>query len=392
MSSIKRVFVIGSTGSIGTNVLGVMESLNRIAIQADEEPPYQVVGLAARQNGRLLHQQMKIWSPLVVSIEDSRAYDDLKGAFPEKHVHRNMGEALRSCDFDLLVNSVVGGCGLEPTMMALERGVDVALANKETLVSGGALVMEALKRSGSRLIPIDSEHAALMSLLDKVDKQQISKVMLTASGGPFFKHATPSCDPSIQEVTSHPTWRMGQKISVDSATMMNKGFEIIEAHHLFGLPYERIEAIIHPESYLHALVQTVDGALYGHMSVPDMRLAIQNALTWPKIKSSGVEPLDLTQIRTMHFYSVDVKRYPLFDLALACGKEGGSLATVLNAANDMAVMLFLQGKINYKMLFSVIHRIVSNYSNRPISGLEDVLALNREVKRQVLEDVRRNGT
>ena len=299
-----------------------------------------------------------------------------------------MVDALQEASFDLLVNAVVGSAGLLPTATAIQKGVSIALANKETLVMAGEWITQQAQKHKVDLIPIDSEHSALSMLLRRIPRQNVHRLILTASGGPFFKKSVQN--PSIKEVISHPTWSMGAKISVDSATMMNKGLEIIEAHHLFATPYDRIEAIIHPQSCVHAFVETIDTELYAQMGHTDMRIPIQHALTYPKEQPSSLERFRLWDKGGLYFYPVDSSEYPLLDLAIECGKKGGSAPLVLNAANEAAVGLFLGGKISFEMIFSIVHRTISSYNTLPLRDIEEIVSLDQEIKERIWKDHCRN--
>ncbi|NLJ80553.1 MAG: 1-deoxy-D-xylulose-5-phosphate reductoisomerase [Firmicutes bacterium] len=363
-----NIVILGSTGSIGTQTLDVIRHLSAC----------KVLGLAAGTNLNLLRKQVQEFQPDLVSIEDSQDAGLLRDEFSVKAYSGLEGLLTLATDprCDIVVVALVGALGLKPTLAALRAGKRVALANKETLVAAGHLVMEFK----SQIVPIDSEHSALWNLFWGRDKDQISKIILTASGGPFLKHKGSLEDVTVQEALAHPRWEMGDKISIDSATLMNKGLEVIEAHWLFGFPYDKIEVVIHPESLVHSLVQLHDGSFLAHLGRADMRIPIQYALSYPQVVPSAVEPLDLTKCGPLSFLPVDRQRFPSLDLAYRAGRSGGEQPIALNAANEEAVRAFLQGELKFKEIPRLVREVTAGFSGKSFPSLEQILAIDAEAR------------
>jgi 1-deoxy-D-xylulose-5-phosphate reductoisomerase len=283
----------------------------------------------------------------------------------------------------------VGFAGLPATLWALERGVDLALANKESLVSGGDLALAAWKRGGGRLLPVDSEHSAAFQLLDRAEPETVHSLVLTASGGPFRGRARGDLeDVTSSEALAHPTWNMGPKITVDSATLMNKGLELIEAHYLFGLPYDRIEVVVHPTSVVHALVRFRDGASLAHLGYPDMRVPISYALTYPERAATPIEPLDLATGLILEFRAPDLDAFPCLALARAAGEAGDTAPCVLNAANEVAVAAFLDGDLPFLGIPGVVERTLARINCVPAADLAELTAMDAEARRVASESTR----
>jgi 1-deoxy-D-xylulose-5-phosphate reductoisomerase len=358
---VKRLAILGSTGSIGRSALEVAASLG---------PEVEVVALAAGRNGALLAEQAAAWAGrrrpggrLLVSLGDeggAAALRDAVAGLPCDVVAGPEGilAAATHADADLVLAAVVGFAGLAPTLAALDAGKDVALANKEALVAGGALVRAAQRRTGARLFPVDSEHAALAQCLEGRANGEVKRLVLTASGGPF--RAWPAAEVAAATpaaALAHPVWDMGAKITVDSATLLNKGLEVIEAHWLFDMPYERIDVLIHPQSVVHSLVELTDGSYLAQLATADMRLPIQYALTWPERRALrlAADPLELARIGRLEFEPLDAARFPCFDLAVAAGRAGGVAPAVMSAANEVAVAAFLAERVS----FGAIPRIIA---------------------------------
>jgi 1-deoxy-D-xylulose-5-phosphate reductoisomerase len=340
---VRRVVILGSTGSIGTQALAVVRR---------NPERFQVVGLAAATSQELLVGQVREFMPPVVAVSDEEAAAHLREALQglrdvEVVAGTDAAERLaRDAEADMVLNAMVGAIGLAPTLAALQSGKMLALANKESLVVGGDLVMDLVKGEPERLVPVDSEHAALAQCLRGERRDDLRRVIITASGGPFRGWTRDDlARASVAEALAHPTWNMGPKITVDSATLMNKGLEVIEAHHLFGLDYERIDVVVHPESIVHGLAQFADGSIVAQMSVPDMALPIQLALAYPDRLGAGIRPLDLPAIGSLSFESFDREAFPSLDLAYRAGRGGATYPAVLNAANEVAVHAFLEGRI-----------------------------------------------
>jgi len=356
----KRVVILGSTGSIG-------ESALRVAEQLPSE--LSVVGLAAEKNYERLLEQARRFNVSDVALADRAAAEACAASAPAgTRVHRGEDGVLEltGIDCDLVLCAVVGIAGLGPTLAAVRRGIDVALATKEVLVAAGAIVTEAARKHGARLLPVDSEHSAMFQCIDPGGTQRVARILLTASGGPFARRKDMDFDKvTVREALAHPRWDMGRKVSVDSATLMNKGLEIMEARWLFGVDLERIEILVHPESIVHSMVEFVDGSVMAQLSVPDMRLAIQYALTYPERLDGGLPKLDLLSVGALHFEKPDRDRFPCLGLAVEAGRRGGTMPAVLNAANEVAVHLFLDGRIPFSGIWRTVQDVMEAHS--PVS-------------------------
>lgn len=371
----KRLAILGSTGSIGQSALSVV---------AEHPEEFQVVGLAAGKNVKLLAEQIRRFRPAVVSVQDEAAAQSLAGRVngpgaPDILWGPAGAQAVASLpEADLVLSAMVGAVGLEPTLAAIEAGKTVALANKETLVAAGPLVMARVRAKGLALIPVDSEHSAIFQSLQGQRQEDIKKLWLTASGGPFrswtqeqLARVTP------EQALKHPNWNMGAKITVDSATMMNKALEVIEASVLFGLPASRIEVCIHPQSIIHSLVEFVDGSWLAQLGRPDMRVPIAYALTYPRRLPLNSTPLDLAQVARLTFEPPDFTRFPALRLGYEAAKAGGTLPAVLNAANEVAVAAFLEGRLPFLGIPRVVEQTMAAHKNEALNDLEQVLAVNR---------------
>jgi len=367
---VTRLVVLGATGSIGASALDVAAELgDRLT----------VTGLACRSDWQGLAELAARWRPAAVAIEDEAAWKAAGGAdaFPSGTEvlagSSGVAELAAHGDADIVLNGIVGAAGLGPTLSALEAGRRVALANKESLVVGGDLVMQHAREPG-RLLPVDSEHNAIWQLLEGRDRARVARVVLTASGGPF--RATPRerlAGVTPQEALAHPTWSMGPKVTVDSATLANKGLEVIEAHHLFGLDYDEIDVVIHPQSIVHGLVELVDGTLFAELGPPDMRAPIRAALTWPDRVPVG-RRTDLTALGGLTFERPDPHRFPMLALAREAGRAGGTAPAVFNAANEVAVEAFLRGAIGFLDIPAICDRVLAAHDARPARTVEDLLA------------------
>lgn len=372
----KRLGILGSTGSIGVNCLKVVESL---------PVEFEVVYLAAHSNVALLHEQTRRFRPRAVAIVQppQANVDSLRAGCKELGAELLFGvEALVELaardDIDVLVNAVVGSAGLPATLRALENGTTVALANKETLVTGGELVMSCAKRHSAPLIPIDSEHSALWQCLLGEPKERIQRLIVTASGGPFRERAHKDfAKITVAEALHHPNWNMGPKITIDSATMMNKGLEVIEAFWLFGLALDKIDVVIHPQSIIHSMVEFVDGSVKAQLSVPDMRMPIQYALTYPDRLPSDFPRLDFSRWHTLTFHAPDFDKFPCLQLATQALQEGGTAPAVLNAANEEAVQAFLEARLRFDQIPAMISETLQQHRNGRECSLANVLAADR---------------
>ncbi|MDR7421321.1 MAG: 1-deoxy-D-xylulose-5-phosphate reductoisomerase [Armatimonadota bacterium] len=384
MAAVKLV-VLGSTGSIGRATLEVAAALGDVT----------VVGLAARANAAVLAAQAAHWRPAAVALDDPAAARAAAPALPEGTALFAGPDAaarlVREVAADMVVVALVGAAGLGPTLAALEAGRDVALANKEALVAGGGLVVAARDRAGARLIPIDSEHSALAQCLAGADRATVRRLILTASGGPFLRRPEAELrDVTVGEALAHPTWNMGRKVTIDSATLMNKGLEIIEAYWLFGVPPAAIEVVIHTQSVVHSMVEFVDGSTIAHVATPDMRGPIQYALTVPGRRPGLVRPVEWHR-QVWTFEEPDPRRFPALDLAREALRRGGTAPAVLNAANEVAVERFLAGAMRFTDIVAAARAVLDAHDPRPADSLEAVLEADgwaRREARAILEGVR----
>ncbi|OGS37429.1 MAG: 1-deoxy-D-xylulose-5-phosphate reductoisomerase [Elusimicrobia bacterium RIFOXYB2_FULL_49_7] len=373
----KTVTLLGATGSIGENTLEVIR-------QAAGQFP--IHGLSARrQVGRLLEQTREFQPKRVVlSAPTDSAVWTLSE--PQLEIGEAALSALAADGADILVNALVGAVGIRPTYEAARTGKRIALANKESLVAAGDLINREAAKSGAEIIPIDSEHSAIFQCLDHVPYEQVEKVILTASGGPFRTwSADKLADVTVEQALNHPTWKMGTKITIDSATMMNKGLEVIEAHFLFGVPYDRIEVVIHPQSVVHSMVQFVDGSILAQLGTPDMRIPIQYALTYPEKRPVQTRRLDLGRAMSLDFAPPDLEKFPCIGLAYEAGRQGGSLPAVMNAANEVAVEAFLKGRVTFRDIPNIIRQAMKGH--RPLSRytLEEILDVDRTTREEVMQ-------
>jgi 1-deoxy-D-xylulose-5-phosphate reductoisomerase len=342
----KRVALLGATGSIGRQAIEIIEA----------------------------HSDLE----LCAAMSGSTPLDDVDA--PLKQVGGDASEFLEHADPDVVLNAIVGFTGIHATLWALERGIDLALANKESLVAAGDLALAAQQRGGGRILPVDSEHSALYQCLQDTSPDQVSGLVLTGSGGPFRGRTRDELtDVTPEQALAHPTWRMGPKITVDSATLANKGLELIEAHFLFGVRYERIEVVLQPTSIVHALVRFRDGAALAHLGYPDMRVPISYALTYPERAETPVAPLDLTKL-TLEFEAPDLETFPLLALAREAGEKGGTYPCVFNAANEVAVAAFLQGSLPFLGIAEVVADALERADGAPARDLEDLLEADRAAR------------
>ena len=373
----RRILIVGSTGSIGTQALDVVE----------RNPDLEVVGLAAASSWEQLLDQAKAHGVGRVALADP---DAAARAAEHSQVEVLAGaeglvELITDTDCDLVLNALVGSAGLGPTVAALGEGIDLALANKESLVVGGELVTTLAEATGARLLPVDSEHSALFQLLEGERPGTVDRLVLTASGGPF-RGRTDLESVTREEALAHPTWDMGGKITIDSATLMNKGLELIEAHHLFGLPYDRIDVVVHPQSIVHALIHLNDGASLAHLGYPDMRVPISYALNYPERADVPVRTLDLVDVGALTFEAPDVDSFPCLRLAREAAETGGTAPCILNAANEVAVHAFLAGDLSFMGIARVIESTLSELPALPVRHFSDLYAADsqaREVARGV---------
>jgi len=358
----KRLAILGSTGSIGQQTLEVVRS------SGDR---FQVIGLGAGRNLPLLERQIEEFQPRLVSIAEV----DLTQSLRRPEYELVSLDALASHpDVDLVVIAISGKAGLSPTLAAIEAGKSIALATKEVLVMAGEIVTAAARRRGMEILPIDSEPSAIWQCL-RGEEQRVARLILTASGGPFRQFSREQlARVTPKEALEHPTWKMGKKITIDSATMMNKGFEVIEAHWLFDVPMEKIEAVVHPQSIVHSFVEFVDGSTKAQLSPPDMRLPIQYALFYPERPPSELPRLDFSNIGPLTFEAPDLERFPCLRLALEAGREGGTYPAVLSAADEAAVELFLEQRIGFLDIATLVEDTLEQHQSTPHPSLEEILA------------------
>jgi 1-deoxy-D-xylulose-5-phosphate reductoisomerase len=368
----KMLSLLGSTGSIGRDVLDVVRKF---------PGQYGIAGLAAGRNVELLSRQTLEFSPELVSVLDETCAVQLKALLPASFHQRivwgvegNMQVAALDAAA-MTVSAIVGAAGLLPTMAAIEAGKDIGLANKETLVMAGKLVMAAAKRKGIRLLPVDSEHSAIFQALEAGRKEDVAKIMLTASGGPFLaKRAEELHSVTSEQALAHPNWSMGKKISIDSATLMNKGLEVIEARWLFNIPVDAIEVIIHPQSIVHSLVEFQDGSVVAQLGIPDMRIPIAYALSYPHRLPLALKSLQLAQCGNLQFFEPDYDRFPALALAFEALRQGGVMPAVLNAANEVAVEAFLGGRLSFLGITETVAKVLETVQSGSEDSLEDILA------------------
>ena len=380
----KGLSILGSTGSIGTNVLRVVDAF---------PGRFEVVGLAAGGNVERLAEQVALYRPKVVSVTDAAGLERLSRLVDLSGVRARLGtegmvEVATATEAQMVVASAVGAVGLVPTYRALEAGKDVALANKETLVMAGELMLARARETGARVLPIDSEHCALHECLEGRRAEDVRRLLLTASGGPFRSRPRESFSGiTREEALAHPTWRMGPKITIDSATLMNKGLEVIEARWLFGIPASRIDVIIHPQSVVHSMVELVDGTVLAQIGVTDMRMPIQYALTYPERWPAAIPGMDFTRALHMDFEPPERAKFPCLSLAYRALEAGGTAPAALNAANEEAVAAFLDGRTSFTGIPETIEAVLEAERPCAASSLEDVLDADRRARehaRQVL--------
>jgi 1-deoxy-D-xylulose-5-phosphate reductoisomerase len=375
----KKVLVLGSTGSIGTQALEVIG-------RSDE---LQAVGLAAGSAWETVVEQAREHGVPTIALADGEAAERARAGWSGRVLAGEEGirELIASSGVDLVLNSIVGAAGLGSTIVALTEGIDVALANKESLVLGGELVMALAEATGARLLPVDSEHSALFQLIGGEAPGTVERLVLTASGGPF-RGREDLADVSVADALAHPTWRMGGRITIDSATLMNKGFEAIEAHHLFTVPYERIEVVVHPQSLIHSLIHLVDGSSLAHLGYPDMRVPISYALHYPERADVDVPRLDLAAAGSLTFEEPDLETFACLRLALEAGRAGGTAPTVLNAADEVAVAAFLEERIPFTAIPAVIERVLEEMPAAGVSHFDDLFAADAEARERSQAQVR----
>lgn len=354
----KRVLVLGCTGSIGTNVLNISRNFPK---------DFQICGLQAHSNKTKLEELKNLYNcPALLTCEHNSSQDFQKLIDDSKP--------------DIVVNGIAGAPGLLPSKIVLENKIDIALANKETIVMAGPLIKNLAKKNNAKILPVDSEHSAVFNLIEKIGKKNISKIIITASGGPFRTFTKEQLNNvTVEQALNHPTWKMGKKITIDSSTLANKGLEVIEAAYLFDVTAEQIEVVVHPQSLIHSLVRTNDGMLYAQISEPDMKHPIYNALTWPENKKNYLEPFDLFD-QTMTFFKPRINDFPLLGYAFECIKQGNSYPLVFNAANETAVEAFLENKISFPAVTRIVRSILDYDWNIKLDSFETVFETDKKAR------------
>jgi 1-deoxy-D-xylulose-5-phosphate reductoisomerase len=378
----KRVLILGSTGSIGEQALDVVAGSDQL----------ELAGLAAGRNAERLVAQARESGARAVALSDPEAAAVATAELAGARVlagEEGVRELIVAAEPDLVLNAIVGTAGLGPTIASLSAGIDLALANKESLVAGGELVTTLAEATEARILPVDSEHSALAQLIEGHPPGTVERLVLTASGGPF--RGRPDLEGvSVAEALAHPTWQMGGRITIDSATLMNKGLEVIEAHHLFGLPYPLIEVVVHPQSIVHALVQLSDGAHLAHLGAPDMRMPISYALHYPDRPPAGV-PLRLADLGALTFEAPDEEAFPCLRLAREAGAAGGNAPCALNAADEVAVAAFLDGRIAFTAIAEVIAGVLEATDVQPFGHFEELFACDAQARATAQSLVERAG-
>jgi len=377
----KRISILGSTGSIGTNCLNVVES---------QQGEFQINYLTSYKNIQLLFEQAIKFRPNAVAIFKNDRVTEYLPRFKEIGIELYTGfegilKVSRKEDVDILVNALVGAVGLQPTLNAIRKNVRIALANKETLVIGGRFVMEKARQEGAEIIPIDSEHSALLQCFAGEDSKKIKCVILTASGGPFREFRSEDfSNVTVEQALDHPNWDMGQKVTIDSATLMNKGLEVIEAHWLFDLKPAEIQVVIHPQSIIHSMVEFADGSIKAQLGVPDMRIPIQYALTYPKRLSADFPRLDFRTLKELTFEQPNFEKFRCLKLSYEALETGGAAPAVLNAANEVAVNLFLTRKIGFEEIPQIVEKALTNCKFDNCDTVEDLLQYDKLTRDYVL--------
>ena len=373
----KELIILGSTGSIGTQ-----------ALEVARRDGYKVNALAAGSNIKLLEEQAREFKPSLVAVFDENAARELANNLKDTDIKVLSGvegvcEAA-TVKGDIVLNAIVGIAGLKPTLAAIEAGKDIALANKETLVTGGELVMKAASQKGIKILPVDSEHSAIFQSIQGAPENSIKKILLTASGGPFYKKTREELENvTVKEALNHPNWSMGAKITIDSASLMNKGLEVIEAVHLFGVKAKDIEVLVHRQSIVHSGVELSDGAVIAQLGTPDMRLPIQYALTYPERSNYAFEKLNLFDIGTLTFEKPDIKTFRCLALCIEAINRGGLAPTAVNGANEEAVKLFLDGKIKFLQIADLVEKALEECNNKKEFTIDDIFEADKKARELV---------
>lgn len=376
-TTLKKLAVLGCTGSIGTQTLIVVD---------EWKEEYQVILLVGHRNWQLLLQQAEKYKPLCVVLTEEMAYyrfcqENSDDSITIKQGMQGVLEALESYEIDMVIGAISGAAGIAPTLKALELGIDIGLANKETLVSGGALVRKAQEKSGAKILPVDSEHSAIFQCLEPGDC--VARILLTASGGPFrnadmkaLRQVTP------EQALKHPNWSMGKKITVDSATLMNKGLEVIEANWLFQTDYDKIKVLVHPQSVVHSMVEYQDGSILAHLGPTDMKIPIQYAMTYPERKANHFQKLDFKKLAGLEFLEPDFVRFPALHIAYAAGRTGKSAPAVLNAANEVAVGAFLEKRLSFLGIPHLVEAVLEQHQPEEIVAFSQLMQVDQWARQQ----------
>jgi 1-deoxy-D-xylulose-5-phosphate reductoisomerase len=376
---LKYISLLGATGSIGTQTLDIIK---------EHSAEFKLVAMSVGKNIELTRKIVKEFQPELVSVQERNISDTLRAEFPRtKFTYGEQGliEVAVYKSADILVNAVLGSVGLNPTLQAIEEGKTIAIANKETLVTAGHLVIEAAKRKNVPLLPVDSEHSAIFQALQGEKMKNIERLIITASGGSFRDRTRDQLENvTVQEALNHPNWSMGAKITIDSATMMNKGLEVIEAHWLFNIPYEKIDVVLHKESIIHSMVEFHDSSIIAQLGSPDMRVPIQFALTYPdRLPLASAKRLNLAEVGMLHFKKMDFERFRCLSFAYEAGKIGGTMPTVLNAANEVASAAFLQGKIRFLQIEDLVEKALKQHQTIENPSLALIQEVDKETRKFV---------
>ena len=372
----KHISILGSTGSIGIQTLEIVRQFPN---------EFKILRLNTNKNSDLLLKQIKEFRPKAVAVMDGSKVGELKN-FSSCQVYLGM-EGLKKIaaleDADTVINSLVGSIGIEPTYHAIKNKKNIALANKETLVAAGSIIMDEVKKNGVKLMPIDSEHSAIFQCLNGENINEVEKITLTCSGGPFKNYTKEQLEKvTLQDALKHPTWSMGSKITIDSSTLMNKGFEVIEAHWLYGIDYEKIKVVIHPQSIVHSLVEFHDNSVIAQLGLPDMKIPIQYALSYPKRLSGASKSLNLAEIKNLEFREPNFEMFPCLKYAYEAGKIGGTLPAVMNAANETAVNTFLDNQIKFLDIARLIKKMMDSHKLIKNPDLNEILEVDKKTKEE----------
>lgn len=379
----KKIIVLGSTGSIGTNALEIIRH---------SEGEFELVGISGHKNHKLLIEQIREFKPKYVSVGTKEGYEKIREEFPELTVYlgeEGLKELAGVKEYDILLTAVSGAVGIEATVEGIKNEKRIALANKETMVAAGPYINKLLKQYPKAcIIPVDSEHSAIFQSLLGGKRDEVKKIIITASGGTFRgKTLEDLKDVTVEQALKHPNWSMGRKITIDSSTLVNKGLEVIEAHELFGVSYDDIEVVVHPQSIIHSMVEFKDRAVIAQLGAPDMKLPIQYAFTYPEREANRVfEPLDFTKASTLTFEKVDNKTFKGVELAYRAGRRGKSMPAVFNAANEVAVELFMKGKIGFLTIYEIIEKAMERHIPIEIDSVETVKSVDRETREWVYSE------